>query len=217
MIRTTVLRGPAGAELHLAGGVLGLAEDGPQVERLLESQEFDAVFLGVPFEDLDAIRATNGQESGREFERDEMDEVYLKTLARFGRTQVPPPDLYAAYDHAHRKKVRIEAVDLGDEGHSSTYAENVGVFEIIRNNRRLKGLGPDAFSATDPEAFAREWDERLFPTKGLRKVQAAREGWMAKRIQELIPGARRAFALVPLARWAGVRNRLLDAGFRADL
>lgn len=213
MIRTVVLRGPGGVELHLAGGVLGLAEDGPEVKRLLEAHPFDAVLLGVPFEDLDAIRATNGQEAAKEFEQDEVDELYLKTLAKFGPVRVPPADLYAAFDHAQRNKLKIDALDLGDEGHSSTYAENVGVFEVIRNNRRLKRLEEEAFSARDPEAFAKEWDERLFSTKGLRKVQGAREAWMAKRLLEVLPGTRRAFALLPLARWAGVRTLLLAQGF----
>jgi hypothetical protein len=209
MMRIATLTSPQGTRLSLAGGILGLAEDAAQVRSALEAVAYEAVLLGIPFEDLDAIRATHGQERTKEFNRDEMDDLYLETLSRFGQVQVPPGDLYAAFDHAQKGSLRVEAIDLGDEGHTAVWTENVGVFELLRNNRRLRKLDGNAFTAATPEAFAQEWDEKLFPTKGLRRVQQEREAWMAKRITEIAAEARRLFALVPLARWAGVRDRLV--------
>lgn len=215
MMKTVRLESPDGARLVLAGGILGLAEDGPELAEHLEAGSYDDILLGIPFEDLDAIRATTGREGTHEFERDAGDEAYLKLLARFGRTQVPPGDLYAAYEYAKRRGLNVEAIDLGDEGHTAVWTQHVGMFELMRSNRRLKRIGDEEFHAKTAEEFAREWDRALFPTKGLRRVQSEREAWMAKRIGELAQRGRRAFALVPLARWAGVRERLTrDAAWR---
>jgi hypothetical protein len=201
-----------GARVVLAGGIVGLAEERADVGRLLAQEPYDAVLLGVPFEDLDAIRATAGQERTRTFERDETDDLYFAALARYGEVEVPPGDLYAAYDFAQKHGLPVEAIDLGDEGHSALWAEHVGMFELIKNNRRLKRLHTETFEAKDAQAFAREWDAKLFPTKGLRRVQDEREAWMAKRIQDLSAPAKRLFVLVPLARWAGTRQRLVAEG-----
>lgn len=209
MRKTATLRGPLGGDLELAGGVLGLVEDGPDLAAHLERGAYEAVLLGVPFEDLDAIRATHGHEQAKPFERDETDEVYLAQLGRFGTVRVPPGDLYAAYGHAASRGLPVEAIDLGDEGHSETWTQHVGMFELLRNNRRLKRLPAETFAASTAEEFAYEWDRKLFPTKGLRRVQDDREVWMARRTAELVRDRRRVFALVPLARWAGVRDRLV--------
>lgn len=217
MIRSVELRSPSGGRVTLAGGILGLASEGPAVGERLRSDAFDLVLLGIPFEDLDAIRATSGKEHATEFHQDTTDDLYLKTLARFGEVRVPPADLYVAFEHAQRTGAKVEAVDLGDEGHTAVWTEHVGVFELIKNNRRLKRMPSEAFRARTPEEFAREWDERLFPTKGLKRVQDEREAWMAKRIAEAATGAARVFVLVPLARWPGVHRRLVETnGYAAQ-
>jgi len=214
MIRTARLS-REGMHVVLAGGIVGLSDEPDEVRALLAAERFDAVLLGIPFEDLDAIRATAGKERSQTFERDDTDDFYFKTLSRFGSVQVPPGDLYAAFDHAQQNALRVEAIDLGDEGHTALWTEHVGMFELIKNNRRLKRLDQESFAAKDAQEFAREWDEKLFPTKGLRRVQEEREAWMAKRIIDLVQPSHRVFALVPLARWDGVRRRLESAGFRA--
>lgn len=217
MMLTVRLRAPNGAHVLLAGGILGLAEDGPTVRARLEAGTYDAIGLGIPFEDLDAIRATDGQESKREFERDATDELYVRELARYGPVQVPPSDLYEAFRHAAQRKLPIEAIDLGDEGHTAAWTKHVGMIELLRNNRRLRRLDEPPFRATRADDFAREWDARIFPTKGLRRVQADREAWMAGRIRLLLDARRNVFALVPLARWAGVRDRLVaEAGHAVE-
>lgn len=209
MIRTAEMEGPEHRRLLLVGGILGLQEDGPQVQALLEREPFDPVLLGIPFEDLDAIKATQGTERSHEFARDETEDAYLTQLGRYGTVQVPPPDLYVAHSYAEANKAKVEAVDLGDEGHTAVYTQHVGIFEVMRDNRRSKKRGAQDVPAKDAEAFAYAWDQHLFPSKGLRRVQLEREKWMATRIQQLVPPGARAFALVPLARMSGVRRELL--------
>lgn len=209
MIRAQRLRTPTGGTLTLAGGILGLAEDEAEATRLLEEQPWDILLLGIPFEDLDAIRATNGSEITKEFEQDSTDDLYLKLLGKFGRVRVPPPDLYATFRLAQVRKIPIEAIDLGDEAHSIAWTQNVGMFELLRNNRRLKHLDKERFESQTAEAFAHEWDEVLFPTKGLKKVQAERETWMTQRIVRETKAYPRVFALVPLARSRGIQARLM--------
>jgi hypothetical protein len=211
MMRHVRLRALEGGTVVLAGGILGLEEDGPEVARFLSQDLSNGILLGIPFEDLDAIKGTSGKEQATEFDRDEADEIYLQALKKFGPVKVPPTDLYAAYAHAEAARVPIEAIALGDEGHSTVYTEHVGMFELMRNNRRLRDLKQAAFEARTPMEFAREWDEHLFPTKGLRRVQQEREAWMAQRVASLATPDRRLFALVPLARWEGVVDRLVGS------
>ena len=201
--------------MGVLGGVLGVADDVPVLRRALEGRPWDAVLLGIPFEDLDAIRATVGQEQNRSFERDETDDLYLKQVERFAPPVIPPPDLYAAYAFAQERKIPVEAIDLGDEAHSESWSRNVGMFELLRNNRRMKNLPKHEFQSPSLEAFVVEWDEVVNHSNGLRRVQGERESWMAGRIQHFAQTHRALFALVPYARLVGLANRLeRDFGFR---
>lgn len=196
--------------LCLAGGILGLAEDGPQLAAFLKRQAFDAVLLGIPFEDLEGMRKASDPPASQEFDTDETDELYLQWLGRYGPVKVPPGDLYEAFQYARDQATPVEAIDLGDVGHADVWAKRVGLFELWRNNRRLRKLPAQEPKAADAASFAIEWDQRLFPTKGLRAVQLEREAWMVKRIEHFAERHRRLFALVPLARSAGVATVLQE-------
>lgn len=209
------LRSGDGRTVILAGGILGLAEEAKRVHQFLQDHPVERVLLGIPFEDLDAIKATREHHEDGTFEKDPVDEMYVDLLARYGPVQVPPGDLYAAFEHARSKGVPVDAIDLGDEGHSDIWAKKVGIFELMRNNRRLKRLDQLAFEAPTARGFADEWDQALFPSKGLRAVQDEREAWMGRRIADLSKGSKAVFALVPLARMKGVRDQLIRGhGFK---
>lgn len=217
MIRLRRFRSPHGAQLTLLGGIFGLASDADLLRTVLAERPYNAILLGVPFEDLDAIRSTSGTEATREFDQDAADEVYLEQLKRFAPPVVPPPDLYAAYAHAAQNHLPVEAIDLGDEAHADLWARSIGLFELMRNNRSLKRLPTHSFQAATLEDFALEWDRVTNSTKGLKKIQAEREAWMATRIEFLARTHRQLLALVPFARLVGVSSELVTRlGFAED-
>jgi hypothetical protein len=211
MKRVIELRAPDGRHVVLVGGILGLVADMDLVRREFERVRPAAVGLGVPFEDLDAIRSTAGKEATHEFEASDVDEVYLAQLKAFGAVQTPPPDLYELFQLASEAQVPIEAIDLGDEAFTERFTENVGFFEVMRDNRNRKKILTREVPAPSAEEFVIAWDEHLYPTKGLRRVQDAREDMMAKAIAASAPPS--SLHLLPLARLEGVAKRLRALGW----
>ena len=213
MKRVHRLVGPQGQRLTLIGGILGLAADADLVRAEFSREKPASVQLGIPFEDLDAIRGTAGKEAEVAFESSDLDDHYFERLKRFGAVKTPPTDLYAAYALADAAKIPVGAIDLGDEAHTDAYTRHVGIFEVIRSNRTQRKLPARRLSDTTAEEFAIAWDAALHATKGLRKVQQAREAWMAQQLV-LLPGSGlNHVALVPISRMTGVMDRLRAAGW----
>ncbi|MBI2076971.1 MAG: hypothetical protein HYT80_01175 [Euryarchaeota archaeon] len=216
MIRAHRLKGPAGERVVLVGGILGLEADADVLEAEFQKERPRTLMLGVPYEDLDAVRATKGKEAETEFAATDMDEAYLLRLSQFGVVKSPPPDLYRAYELAERFHVRVEAIDLGDEAFTDRYTQRVGMFEVLRSNRNQKRLLAREFDARSAEDFALEWDDALFPSKGLQQVQHDREAHMAERIRALSKEAGVHLALLPLPRAIGVFDKLRETGWNAE-
>lgn len=214
MNRVWRLHGPQGQRIVLVAGITGLASDETIMRSAFPAEGAASVLLGIPFEDLDAIRATAGKEHEAEFESDELDGVYMDRLKRFGKVQTPPADLYAAHDLATASQVPVDAIDLGDEAYTEAYTKHVGMFEVLRSNRRQRKIPDEEFEAATPEEFVLAWDAEVFAGKGARRVQAAREEFMATRLSAVMPAAVPHVALVPLARAEGIVRRLLASGWR---
>jgi hypothetical protein len=212
MNRVVELVGPRGQSVILVGGILGLAVDESLARNVFMDAKPEEVLLGVPYEDLDAIRATSGKEASSEFESGEIDDDYLRRLKAFGEVRSPPPDLYALFRLAEENKIPVRAIDLGDEAYTEAYTQNVGMFEVLRSNRNQRKLPSVDIQAPTAEEFAMRWDEAVYPSKGLRKLQDLREDEMSSCIEKTLP--KRLLALVPLARMNGVAARLTRAGWK---
>jgi hypothetical protein len=212
MRRVVELVGPRGQSATIVGGILGLASDESLLRSAFGNASPKELLLGIPYEDLDAIRATAGKETTHEFESGDLDDLYLKRLAAFGETRTPPPDLYAAFALAEEKKVPVRPIDLADEAYTEAFTRNVGFLEVLRSNRNQKKLPGLLIEAKTPEEFALRWDEELYPTKGLQKLQQLREDELAAAIHKTI--ADRFLALVALPRFEGVLARLQREGWK---
>jgi hypothetical protein len=215
MKRVHALRGPDGRRALLVLGITGLSSDAYVAQEAITRGPVGRVLLGVPFEDLDSIRATSGKELETEFEAGGLDDEYLEGLKRFGAVQTPPPDLYVAYRFAEQAKVPVEAIDLGDEAYTEAYTKNVGFFEVLRSNRRQRRLSAADVEAPDADAFVIAWDERLNAGRGLGKVQAAREDAMTRAIEAASKDGG-VLAFVPLVRGAGIVQRLVRSGWSEE-
>lgn len=211
MNRVTELVGPRGQTVTVVGGVLGLASDEGLARSAFLNARPDEVLLGVPYEDLDAIRATSGKESTSEFETLDLDDEYLRRLREYGEVRTPPPDLYALFALAREQKIPVRAIDLADEAYTEAYTKNIGMLEVLRSNRSQRKLPRLRIDAKTAEEFALGWDDAVFPTKGLQKLQALREEEMAGCIDKTLPA--RILALVPIPRMTGVVRRLQQAGW----
>ena len=214
MNRVVEIVGPRGQSVIVVGGILGLASDEPLARNAFMDAKPEEVLLGVPYEDLDAIRATSGKEESSEFETGDIDDDYVRRLKSFGDVRTPPPDLYSVFRLAEEKKIPVRAIDLGDLAYTEAYTQNVGMFEVLRSNRNQRKLPDREIEAATVEEFAVRWDDAVYPTKGLQKLQALREEEMVSCIEKTVPT--RVLALLPLARMTGVIERLQRAGWKTS-
>lgn len=202
---------PTGGRAVLLGSVFGLASEQDRVERALEAASYERLLLGISREALDAIEVHEGDPPPVDPEDLEpMTQVYLAQLARFGPVHVPAAELYIAWRHATGQYVSVEAIDMSDAAHTEAYVQNVSVWETIRKERRQRKRARQIDETDDVHEFVAAWDDVFFPTKGLKRVERARERHMAQQVLEATQDVRRLVAVVPDERLDGIVGRLAE-------
>lgn len=135
----------------------------------------------------------------------------LELLRRFGPVSAASPDLLAAHRGAARLGIPLEAVDLDDAAHTAATTKAIGLLGLRgRAKAERDVLALDFADAVDAYDLAVRFDAERNATRGLRKVESAREGHMADRLATLagqVAGGR-IVAVVPAARMAGIVARL---------
>lgn len=135
----------------------------------------------------------------------------LHLLRRFGPTGPVPADLVAAQRAATASSIPLAAIDLDDAAHTERVTQELGMLGLLGRSRAdravLKQTFPDAATAQD---LALRFDAVRCRTKGLRRVEAAREAEMAARLTQLAARNASIVAVVPVVRLAGI-VRLLGA------
>lgn len=202
-------------DVHLVGSVHGLVSEGERVLRLLDEIRPAVLALGVSQEGAESLAKFEGEEDPALFEDLPTHEaVYSVSLERFGAVRLPPPDLLGAVRAARDQGVQLRGVDLTEEAYVDAFTKRVNTFGFLKLGRIQKRLSKKPPKATDPYAFALEWDRRMRAMKGLAKVEALREETIARNTRNLLDeGAGPIFLLVDYARYEGVRARLLDEHF----
>lgn len=197
-------------EVHLLGTIAGFVPEATRVQAAFAVGP-EAVALGVPQEDLPALEALWKDPALQQelVEPDVANEHLLKLLGRFGATRIPSPDLEAAYSLAKEANIPVEALDLDDTEHATTYVERVKVRHLWWAPRREKRLLKENFEECgDAYALAIAWDREVNASKPIRELETLRENRMAARIRELAGKHGRLLAIVPAPRFAGIASRL---------
>jgi hypothetical protein len=198
-----------GTPVHLLGTIPGLAAEADLVRNVFARAAPRVVALGVGPEDVRTLRSLGAREAVEdEFDTSAYEDQLLTRLRQFGEVRLPPPDLVEAVRAADERSVPIEALDLDDAAYSDLYTKEVGLFQLWRNNRRIRGAGSLAFPTESPEAFIVAWDREFTKAKGYRRIEEAREETMARRLAEVARLNGATLAVVPLARLEGIRKRL---------
>lgn len=198
-------------DVLLVGTIAGYAPDAARVRAAFESHRPDRVALGIPPEDLEAIRrlATDPAAKAELVEPDLASEHLLRLLERFGPTKVPSPDLETAYDLAAAQPAEVTAIDLPDDAHADVYTKRVKMRHVIRSNRRERKLLVTRFEdARDPYELVEAWDREQTHLRPMREIEELREGYMAARLRELSSKSDRLLAIVPAARLEAVADHL---------
>lgn len=197
--------------LTLLGTVPGSVPDGHRVRDAVARDDPDAIAVGVPPEDLEALHALQQDPDRLEElpELDEMDAHFVGLLGRFVEVQVAPsPDLAAAYE----AKRLLHPVDLDDASHTDRYTQRMKVRHLVqRSSVHRRTLKRTFEEATDPWDLARQWDRALARVKPLAAIEVEREAVMATGLRTLADRYGRLVAVVPAARFDGVLSRLTAA------
>ncbi|MEA3190468.1 MAG: hypothetical protein QOD77_1050 [Thermoplasmata archaeon] len=198
-------------DILLVGTIAGFAPDAARVQAAFASHRPDRVALGVPPEDLEAVRrlATDPAAKAELVEPDLASEHLLRLLERFGPTKVPSPDLEAAHDLAAAHGAELTAIDIPDDAHAEVYTKRVKMHHVLRSNRREKKLLVARFEdARDPYELVEAWDREQTHLRPLREIEELREGFMAAKLRELSSKSERLLAIVPAARLEAVADHL---------
>ncbi len=193
--------------IRVLGTIQGFEPDAARVAAALEGAAL--IGLGIPPEDLAGLDTLAEQPSVELPDLDPQTQRLFEHLERFGACRIPSPDLETAHTHARSRDIPLVALDMDDDAHSSLYIKLVGFRHAVKSGRLLKKVLKLPFPQDDPHELAIAWDAFQVKPKPLRAVEAAREAFMAKRIQEEaaeVDGP--VVAIVPVARFAGVVSAL---------
>jgi len=200
-----------GCDVLLLGTVAGFLPDADRVRAAFEAHRPDAVALGVPPEDLEALERLWASQDAREAlaQPDARADRLLHLLGRFGATRIPSPDLEAAYAQAKAHHLPIAAVDLDDVAHTEAYVRRVKVRHLWRAPKHEARLLQAPFTdAKDAYDLATQWDALANHSRPLRHLESLREDAMAKGVADGAAGHARLLAVVPAPRLPGVAARI---------
>ncbi len=133
----------------------------------------------------------------------------LGLLRRFGATSPVPSDLLAAERAAKRFGIPVAAIDLDDAAHTSIVTKELGMLGLWGRSRAERRVLASSFADLhDAHDLAARFDTERAGTRGLRRIEEARETEMARRLRELAAAHARILAVVPAPRLAGVLRHL---------
>jgi hypothetical protein len=195
------------ATISIFPAVRGLPSDGDAVAKAIDAIKPDVVALSVSPEELDTLRTYRG--GNLEPDRTE-DEVYVAGLSVWEEPVLPPPCFTQAVERAVTSRIRIEALDLGEEAYADAYTEYVSTMELILQGRLENRLLKKRFRVATPQEFALAWDAEVNRTVGFARLQREREKFIASRLREVARDRGRILAVVEVERVKGVLAALRD-------
>ena len=199
------------SEVVIVGAVRGLASEGGRVCSVMEQSNPDMVGLCVSKETLEGMAAPGlVPEKARPCNIEE--HIYIKGLSAYGEVLKPAPCFYMGWDRARKSGLPVKPLDMDDEHFTAAYCKYVGSLDMIRQGRSQKLFARHVFKSQSPEGFVLEWDRLVNRLKGYRRLEKARERWVAKGICKLSEGCSRPLVIIELERLKGVTAELDRAG-----
>jgi len=200
-----VFQWPSGHRVYIQPVIRGLESERAKVRQALAQSSAKTVALSISKEELDGLKAYNGEET---FPSNFEEDIYMEKLSAFGPVSKPPPCFLEARDLAQTKGLKLESLDLDNVDFTEAYVSNVSTIEMMTQTWLEGRLRGRRFKAKTPEEFVVEFDKEINGKEGYRKLEEARERHMATRLIWLAKGSPDTLALVELERAEGVRQGL---------
>jgi len=198
-----------GSRVVLVGAVKGLVSEGVMVGAEIRSERPDAVCLHISKEELEGLKAVV-KGKVRSTYLSSYEKVYAKKLSRFGEVQIPPPSLVEAYRAARELGIPCYHLDMDDGRYSRVYTKNIGGLPMVMQSLRLKRVHRRKFKGGTPQRFSVEWDSVVNRFGGYRRVEEARETYMAERILKLTRKHAKLLAVLEYERMRGIMDALVE-------
>lgn len=194
-----------GRPFRFLGVVSGLAREEVRVRGALESTEPDAIALGVPEEDLEALGSlARGTPPEEDYEMSEAEELYAASLRRYGDIELPPADLVFAKGFADSRGIPAFGIDLATADYIDAFTRSVGAIELFRYSGRVRRLPRRLARIAGPEEFCLAWDDAVCRFPGIRAVERERERAMGFALGRIPTSSINVVVVLDLARVEGV-------------
>ncbi|MEM3341796.1 MAG: hypothetical protein QW728_03805 [Thermoplasmata archaeon] len=190
--------------LLIAETIKGLTSEGRKVYSKVLNFEPDVVALPLDREGIRAIIQWINKKKKEKVLLSNYEVLYAKHLSRFGKVEVPAPSFVESIKAAQEIHKSLFALDMDAGQHAQVYVENVTSFQLFLHSLRFKLFSLKKFKAKTAREFAIEYDAAINTIKGLRKVEQAREKYMAHQLYRLCKSFPKVLAVLEVERAEGV-------------
>ncbi len=205
-------------KIYLLGVIKGLTVEVKTVQKAFTKLNPDAIALYLSEPELLGLQSViDGKTEQVPLSRYEV--TYARKLAyyaqqdpdKYGEVQVPPPCLVEGLKLGLKNKVPVVALDMNETSYADTFINNVSTIHLVRHSMRINKLRKKKFKVKTPEEFTYAWDSELTKLKGFKKLESARESYMARRLLELKDKFTCILAIIELERIEGVFDKIKNA------
>ena len=191
-------------EILIVGAVRGLESEGERIASILERAKPDVIGLSVSKEGLRAMEMLGGGDRASSKPANVEEELYMRGLSAYGEVMKPPPCFLAAIG----LQIPVEAIDMDDELYTAAYCRYVSTLDMMRQGGSQKRLRRLAINSKSPREFVIKWDRLVNRLGGYRRLEMAREAWLANGAARLAAKYQRPLIIVEYERLAGTARHM---------
>ena len=193
-------------DLDILPIIKGLISEKDKVIDALSKKDYETAGVSWGIEEIEAVRRRD--EITGDNETNDLDIVYLYKLKTFGNVDMPDPAFTYVVDEFSKKNVSVIPLDMSDDEFAEAYCREVSTLDFLKEGKIVKKAMKREFDSSSPEAFIMEWDALINEVKGYRKMNAVKEEFIAKQIQDIAKYRKNALILVDYERLDGIMRIL---------
>jgi hypothetical protein len=199
-------------EVGVAGVVRGLLAEVPLLLAAMENFRPQVVGLGLaPEEAEELVTHFVGVESEPLVPLTSHEAAEVRGLARYGDVAVPHPALAQLVEWSRERSLPVEALDPTDSEYADLFADQIGYFELVRRTLRERKLSRQPPTPAGADEYVTEWERRLSPGSGSRRLAQGRDSRLANGVGLLRARYGRVAVVVDRPRFPSVLATLADS------
>ena len=186
--------------------IKGLVSEKKKAEDALSAKDYETAAVSWGIEEIEAVRKR--AEITGDNETNDLDIVYMHELMTFGEVDMPDPAFTYVVDEFSKKGISVIPLDMSDDEFAEAYCREVSTLDFLKEGKIVRKALKNEFNKESPERFVMEWDSLINQIKGYRKMNAAKERFIADQIADLAKYRRNVLVLIDYERCDGVLSLL---------